>query len=98
MKFAILHDTGLLGHIMPELDVLFRTDGSRAGSGGHTAFCRGGERRVALGVLLHETGVDAGPAKEPGDCRRILRRLKFDNKSRNRILRITKASGHGDQA
>ncbi len=92
MKFAILHDTGLLGHIMPELDVLFRTDGSRAGSGGHILrSVAAAEKDVCLrwAMLLHETG----GCKEAGEgalatAEAILRRLKFDNKSRNRILRI----------
>lgn len=159
MKFMILHDTGLLGHIMPELDKIFRPGGSLAGSGCSRAGqvgCRTGagehilrsvsaaEKDVCLrwAMLLHDAGGCteacrsrdgyAGAGKLPGDGIRaghaantvnaanaengglpgpadaveggrpadapetadmVLRRLKFDNKSRERILHIIRHLG-----
>ena len=99
MKFMLLSDTGLLRHIMPELDACSSCGGRGAGPGGghactgehllHSVAAVGKDRCLRWAMRLHDAGRCSGSGCE-GTAEIILRRLKFDNKSRNRILRIIK--------
>ena len=96
VKFMLLKDTGLLRHIMPELDLRLGSDRGPSGRGsiseeGEHILCSVAavEADVCLrwAMLLHE----AEDALETADI--ILGRLKFDNRNRSRILQIIRYLG-----
>lgn len=108
-KLALLRDTGIMGHILPELEVCFNVPQNNPhhvyNVGEHSiraAAAIESDRCLRWAMLLHDTGkaltrttdgdgVDhfyGHPDKSVAIAENILERLRFDNKSIDRILRL----------
>ena len=111
MKFALLRETGLLGHIMPEFERCFDTPQNHpyhiydvAIHSLHAVSAIESDMCLRWAMLLHDIGkpvtrttdskgVDhfyGHPAKSEALAGAILRRLRFDNRSIDRILKLVR--------